>query len=194
MKLIVGLGNVGEPYEGTRHNAGWDAVGCLAQRHGVAPSAAVTAHRRRVAQYGEWRAGRETVRLVWPLTLMNASGEAVAAAAGWGVEPRDVLLVCDDVNLPVGALRLRAGGGDGGHHGVASCLAALGTEDVPRLRVGVGREPLPRDLTEFVLSTFDAGERPLIAEAMVRAAEACEAWVERGIDGAMNQVNLRQKL
>ena len=190
MKLIVGLGNAGAPYQGTRHNAGWGTVWRLAQRHGVSPSASRTAHRRRVAEYGDWCTGRETVRLVWPLTLMNASGEAVAA---WGVEPQDVLLVCDDANLPLGAVRLRAGGSDGGHHGLASCLAALGTEDVPRLRLGVGREALPRDLTEFVLSTFDAGERPLIADAMTRAAEACEAWVERGIEVAMNQVNLRQK-
>ena len=188
MKLIVGLGNAGTPYDGTRHNVGWDVVRAVAARHAAAWKTHTTG-RRRVARSGDWRAGQETVRLLLPLTLMNASGDAVAMAPRWGIEPHEILLMCDDVNLPLGQLRLRAGGGDGGHHGVASCLAALGTDAVPRLRIGVGRERLPNDLTDLVLSRFDADERPLIAAAMARAVEACEVWVERCIETAMNQVN-----
>lgn len=190
MKLIVGLGNDGAPYDGTRHNVGWDVVRAVAARHKTVWKTH-TASRRRVARSGDWRAGHETVRLLLPLTLMNASGDAVALAPRWGIEPHEVLLLCDDVNLPLGQLRLRAGGSDGGHHGLASCLAALGTDAVPRLRIGVGRERLPNELTNFVLSRFDADERPLIAAAMTRAVEACEAWVERGIETAMNRVNAR---
>ena len=187
MKLIVGLGNDGAPYEGTRHNAGWDAVRELAAAH----RAAWTAGRGRAALDSSWRAGGGTVRAVLPLTLMNASGQALAGVPRRAVAPHEILIVCDDVNLPLGQLRLRPSGSDGGHHGLASCLAALGTDAVPRLRIGVGVPRLPRDLTGFVLSTFDAEERPLIASAMARAVEACDLWVERGIEAVMNRVNAK---
>jgi len=126
------------------------------------------------------------VRLVMPLTMMNESGEALRATGG-AVE--DLLLVCDDVNLPLGTIRLRAQGGAGGHHGLESCLGVLGTEDVARLRIGVGREPLPRDLHDFVLSPFRSEERPVIACAIDEAVAACETWVREGIEGAMNRHN-----
>lgn len=101
----------------------------------------------------------------------------------------DILIVCDDVNIPLGTLRLRASGGPGGHHGLESCLAQLGTQDVPRLRVGVGRAGMPNDLTEFVLSAFDRDERPRLDEALARAVEACEVWIDEGIHAAMNTAN-----
>lgn len=123
---------------------------------------------------------------------MNASGEAVrAAATRWRVAPQDLLLVCDDVNLPLGRLRLRPKGSDGGHHGLASCLEALGAEEVPRLRVGIGVEPLPKDLTEFVLSPFRKAERSCLERALERAVEACEVWIEEGIHAAMNHANAK---
>ena len=105
------------------------------------------------------------------------------------MQPSDILIVCDDVNIPLGTLRLRASGGAGGHHGLESCLEHLGTDAVARLRVGVGREPLPKDLTDFVLSAFDPEEQPVLAQALDRAVEACEMWDRKGIDAAMNQVN-----
>ena len=121
-----------------------------------------------------------------PLTMMNESGEALRA-----VEPnaQDLLLICDDVNLPLGTIRLRPEGSAGGHHGLQSCLDALGTVEVARLRIGVGISPLPRDLEDYVLSRFRSTERPLIKQAIEQAADACEAWVREGIEVAMNRHN-----
>ncbi|HAM41601.1 MAG TPA: aminoacyl-tRNA hydrolase [Candidatus Omnitrophica bacterium] len=188
MKLIVGLGNEGGRYEGTRHNVGMEAVRQLARRHRVA-----WACRRPRSVYGDWHAPQGLIRLMCPLTMMNASGEAFTAAADWRVAPTDILILCDDVNLPLGRLRLRPGGSDGGHHGLASCLEALGTHEVPRLRLGVGCEPLPTDLTEFVLSPFTVEEQRLIDQAVKRATEACEVWAREGMPVAMNRVNVRNK-
>jgi PTH1 family peptidyl-tRNA hydrolase len=100
-----------------------------------------------------------------------------------------LLIVCDDVNLPLGTIRLRLQGSAGGHHGLQSCLEALGTEEVPRLRIGVGVEPLPADLDGFVLSRFSSAERPIAKQAVERAALACEAWVTEGMETAMNRYN-----
>jgi len=169
MKLIVGLGNPGPHYEQTRHNVGAMVVRRLARR----------------------RLGPD-VRLLVPDAMMNVSGEALARAA-LPERMEDLLLVCDDVNLPLGTLRVRPEGSDGGHHGLASCLQQLGTEAVPRLRVGVGSASLPKDLTEFVLSPFDPPERPVVEETLARAAEACELWAARGIEAAMNRVNVRRQ-
>ena len=121
-----------------------------------------------------------------PLVMMNESGDALRAL---NVAPPELLIVCDDVNLPLGSIRLRAQGGAGGHHGLQSCLEALGTEQVARLRIGVGVEPLPNDLTEFVLEQFHSTERPRVREAVAQAAEACEAWARDGIEAAMNHYN-----
>lgn len=189
MQLIVGLGNVGEPYADTRHNAGFMVVEQLAHRQGIGLSQRLVFGRRLAARWGEWRAARGTVRLLLPQTMMNLSGEALRAAGEWAVPPQQTLIVCDDVNLPLGRLRLRAQGSDGGQHGLASCLAALGTEEVPRLRVGVGAERLPKDLTAYVLSPFTAEERPAMRRAIEQAVEACEIWVNEGLATAMNRVN-----
>jgi PTH1 family peptidyl-tRNA hydrolase len=114
-------------------------------------------------------------------------------AAADGAGPADILVVYDDVNLPLGALRVRPGGGAGGHHGLASCLEALGTEAIPRLRIGVGSEAMPRDLAGFVLTEFDPSERPIIAQAVARAADACEWWVRDGIQTMMNKANQQER-
>ena len=201
MKVIVGLGNPGPEYEATRHNAGFMVVEALAKAHEISLKQRLTSGRRLLARWGEWRpesgarpgkderrAG-EAVRLMLPQTLMNLSGEALRAAASWSVAPHEWLIVCDDVNVPLGALRLRPKGSAGGQHGLASCLAALGTDEVPRLRIGIGNESLPRDLTEYVLSTFRPSERPVFRRTLAQAVEACDAWVAEGIDAAMNRVN-----
>ena len=190
MKLIVGLGNPGPRYATTRHNVGWMVVRELCRVHHVRLDRRGMAGRRLVARYGDGEVG-QTVRLLCPQTMMNCSGEALAVVKPWRVARADMLIVCDDVNLPLGTLRLKPKGSDGGHHGLASCLEHLGTDEVPRLRVGVGIQPLPKDLTEFVLSPFHKQERPLLEQVVTRAAEACEVWATDGIQAAMNRVNTR---
>ena len=144
---------------------------------------------RPAAVSGDYRNGSETVRLVMPLTMMNESGEALRAIQA---DPTELLVVCDDVNLPLGTLRLRPSGGDGGHHGLRHCLEALHTEAIQRLRVGVGVAPLPIDLTEFVLTSFRAAERPVMKHAIEQAADACELWMREGIEAVMNRYNKAQ--
>lgn len=193
MRLIVGLGNPGARYRGTRHNVGADIVRTLGARH-QARWQAVRRQGAVVARYAEWSAGRRRIRACVPETFMNVSGEALQAMRAWPVEPADLLLVLDDVNLPLGVLRMKPKGSAGGHHGLASCLAALQTEQVARLRVGIGVEPLPRDLTDFVLSPFRADERARLAQITAQAAEACERWATEGIDVAMTRVNRGHRL
>jgi len=126
--------------------------------------------------------------------MMNRSGEALVSAVNrWRVAPAKLLLVCDDVNLPLGTLRLRPQGSDGGHHGLASCLDALGTQEIPRLRIGIGIQPLPKDLTDFVLSPLKQKERVMLDAVLARAAEACALWVTEGIQAAMNKANARTR-
>lgn len=189
MTLVVGLGNVGTVYEHTRHNVGFEVVDALRRAHHASawePAASRYAH-------CTMRVKGTAVRLMKPLTMMNRSGDALRASVRrWRVTPEDILLVCDDVNLPLGALRLRPQGSDGGHHGLASCVEALGTQDVARLRIGIGIQPLPRDLTDFVLSPFDGKEHPLLEQALARAAEACELWATEGVAAAMNWANRPQ--
>ena len=192
MKLIVGLGNPGMTYHRTRHNVGFMVIDRLGRKHGVSLNQRQVNARdgRPAGVYGEYSLDREPVRLMMPLTMMNESGYALE---GIGLAPRDLLIVCDDVNLPLGALRLRPQGSSGGHNGLSSCLGALGTEDVPRLRIGVGTPDMPTDLKSFVLGNFPASERTVIDEALEQAAEACELWVKEGIELAMNRCNKVQE-
>ena len=192
MNVIVGLGNPGQTYHGTRHNVGFAVVQALADRHEVQLThrALHPVDGRPAGVFGDYEAGGKTVRLLMPLTMMNESGAALGAEAA---PPEDLLLVCDDANLPLGTLRLRAEGGAGGHHGLQSCLEALGTERVPRLRLGVGAPDMPRDLTDFVLSPFGSDERPVVRRMVAQALEACEAWVTEGMAAAMNRYNKAQE-
>ena len=189
MKWIVGLGNPGPEYARTRHSAGFLVVDQVAQRHGVRWKP-LSAGRRTIADVGTWAAGREAIRLVKPLTMMNGSGEALALLTP-PIDPAALLIVCDDTALPLGMLRIRPQGGNGGHNGLASCLAACGTEQVARLRVGIGLSAarMPDDLVGFVLAPFAAAERPVVDQMLTRAVEACELWVEKGLQMAMNHVN-----
>ena len=188
MNTIVGLGNPGHTYHDTRHNVGFRTIQVLADRHGVQIVQRTVNPRdeRPACVYGDYREGDEIVRLVMPLTMMNESGEALDVL---DAQLQHLLLVCDDVNLPLGTMRLRAQGSAGGHHGLESCLNTLGTEEVARLRIGVGIDPLPRDLHDFVLSPFHSTERPIITQAIEQAADACETWVKEGIEAAMNRYN-----
>jgi peptidyl-tRNA hydrolase, PTH1 family len=186
VKLVAGLGNVPESrYGGTRHNVGFDVLDLLARRHALsfepAPVRAVQAR---------WRRPDEAVWLLKPLTLMNLSGEAVGAACRYyKVAASDLLVVCDDVNLPLGRLRARGSGSEGGHNGLRSIVEHLDTIEFPRLRIGVGRGDARRDLADHVLSRFDPEEQPEIGAAVARAADAVETWLSAGLERMMNDFN-----
>ena len=186
MKLVVGLGNPGRPYAGTRHNVGFDVVDTLAERHRLdwesAPANAVLA---------KWRAA--SVLLAKPLTFMNLSGPAVGDLLRfYKVEFPDLFVVVDDVNLELGRLRARPSGSAGGHNGLKSIIAAFGSEDFARLRVGVGRGDDRRDLADHVLAKFDPEERTIVAEAVGRAADATELFIAEGIGPVMNRFNRKE--
>lgn len=185
MKLIVGLGNPGDEYRGTRHNVGFEVVDRLASRHGGGWEAAKVD-----GIIARCRIGSDPVMLLKPLTYMNLSGDAVQGLAHYfRIDAPDILIVADDVNLPLGRLRARKSGTEGGHNGLRSVILRLGTIDVPRLRVGVGRGDARRELADHVLSRFDADEIPGIEAAIARAADAAEAFVTDGIDVVMNRFN-----
>lgn len=184
MKLIVGLGNPGPRYAGTRHNVGFDVVDELARRRALvfeaSPADAVMARER----------GPDArLMLAKPLTFMNLSGRAVGALTKYyRVAPADVLIVADDVNLPLGRLRARRGGSDGGHNGLRSVIELLGTA-VARLRIGVDRGDRRRDLAGHVLARFERSELDTIGPAIVQAGDAAEVFVSDGIEAVMNRFN-----
>ena len=185
MKLVAGLGNPGGQYRGTRHNVGFEVVDLLARRHGLAfesaPADAVLA---------KWRTNGEVVLVAKALTFMNLSGPAIAELVRYyRVSLADLLIVSDDVNLPLGRLRLRPGGSEGGHNGLRSVADALGTVDYPRLRIGVGRGDAQRDLADHVLARFENDELSGIEGAIARAADAVEAWIQQGFETVMNAYN-----
>lgn len=182
-KLIVGLGNPGKDYEGTRHNVGYMAVAVLSKRHNIPVKA-----RRNRAQVGEGTIAGERVILARPMTFMNLSGEAVSGLMRryrLGIE--DLIVITDDVNLPVGRLRIRASGSAGGHKGLKSIIHSLGSEDFPRVRIGIGAPD--KGMVDYVLSRFTRDERPIIKAAVDRAADAVEAILSSGIEPAMNEYN-----
>ena len=189
MKLVVGLGNPGRPYEGTRHNVGFATVDLLAKRHGATWEAAPRGIEAFIAR---WRA--QDVVLAKPLTFMNNSGSAVQALLQfYKIEAPDSLVVFDEAQLETGRLRVRPDGSSGGHNGLKSVIASLGTEQVPRLRIGVGRGDGRRDLANHVLARFEPEEREAIADAIERAADAAETFVTDGPAVAMNRYNRKQE-
>ena len=184
MKAIVGLGNPGAQYKGTRHNVGFAVLDELARRASIefesAPADAVMAR---------WRRSDEVVLLVKPLTYMNLSGQAVGELARYfRIEPVDLLVVVDEVQLPLGKLRARARGSAGGHNGLKSVIAHLG-DNYGRLRLGVGRGDQRRDLADHVLARFDKDEAADAERMIVRAADAAETFITSGIAAVMNQFN-----
>ena len=192
MKLLVGLGNPGTKYRGTRHNIGFAVLDVVAQRAGVAfesaPADALVAKWRR-ARPADAAGDLETVLLAKPLTFMNASGEAVGDLLRYfKIAPADLLVVVDEVQLPLGKLRARARGSAGGHNGLKSVLTFLG-EEFPRLRVGVGRGDARRDLVDHVLSRFETDEAAEVDRMTVRAADAAEMFISDGIEATMNRFN-----
>jgi PTH1 family peptidyl-tRNA hydrolase len=187
MKLVVGLGNPGRAYEHTRHNAGWQVLDEFAKRRRAVFR---RSWRRPVQSAKTALEGAGALLLVKPLTYMNLSGDVLPALMRpAGLTPPDVVVVTDDIHLPLGQLRIRARGSAGGHNGLKSVIARLGTEDFARLRVGVGGQAEGRSLSEHVLERMDAGTRRDLAAAVSRAADALECLLVHGADRAMNEYN-----
>lgn len=184
MKLIVGLGNPGRKYEQTRHNIGFMVAAKVASLIGAGPS--------RVRFEGEMAEGATDQKLVilWPQTFMNASGKSVRKACDfYKLSPEELLVICDDLNLSAGKLRIRATGSAGGQKGLADIIRHLGTDGFPRLRIGIDRPPPGWETSDYVLGKFSKEERDKIEESTTRAAHAAIDWVKEGIGFAMNRYN-----
>ena len=183
-KLVVGLGNPGSKYEGTRHNIGFEVIDRLALGGSGARFS-----KKFEGQLGEVEIDFRRVLLLKPETFMNLSGRSVIPALRfYKLEPAELLVLCDDLNLPLGKIRLRKGGTDGGQKGLRDISAQLGTDDYARLRIGIGDRG-PIDAADFVLSRFRPAERPLIEDALIIATQAVAVWVAQGADAAMNRFN-----
>ena len=188
--LVVFLGNPGLRYEGTRHNAGFMTADAFARKKNIS----INRSRFR-ALTATCQIGDETVMLMKPQTYMNLSGEAVGQAARFYKIPADhVLVVSDDITLPIGALRIRTKGSAGGHNGLKNIISVLGSEDFPRIRIGVGAPPHPDyEMMDWVLSVFRNQDAADIAEAVSLAADAVECFITRGPEEAMNRYNRTKK-
>jgi PTH1 family peptidyl-tRNA hydrolase len=183
-KAVVGLGNPGRRYVGTRHNVGFVVLDLLAEG-----SRAGRFQDRFQAEVAEVSSAREKVLLVKPQTFMNLSGRSVRQVLDfYHLTPADVLVVCDDVHLPLGKLRVRARGSAGGHNGLRDIQAHLGTTEYARLRIGVGAAG-EGELVEHVLSRFRPSEQAVMSDAVEIAAQAVTVWIEQGTQACMNQYN-----
>jgi len=183
--LIIGLGNPGSEYAGNRHNVGFQCLDHLAQAHGLRFT-----RRESRAYVAEGEIAGRRVLLAKPRTYMNLSGKAVKALLSrYGLTPHDLLVIHDDLDLPLGRIRLRPQGGSGGHRGMRSIIEHLGTQDFPRLRVGIGRPPGSMDPADYVLSDFTPPEQEVMAEVYPQVREAIECLLREGIEVAMTRFN-----
>jgi PTH1 family peptidyl-tRNA hydrolase len=184
MKIVVGLGNPGPKYAGTRHNVGFEVIDYLAAAPGCS-----SFRERFEALVAEMKDADETILYVKPMTFMNLSGRAVRAVLDFYKEPvENLLVVCDDFNLPLGKLRVRVKGSHGGQNGLRNIQEHLGTDAYARLRIGVG-QPSVGEAIDHVLSRFKPSERPVIDEAIATAAQAVTVWQKSGIEACMNRFN-----
>ncbi len=185
MKLVVGLGNPGKKYDGTRHNVGFAVVDRLAAAPGVG-----SFQERFDADIAEWREDSERVLLLKPLTFMNLSGRAVRQTMDfYQVEVNDLLVICDDMALPLGKLRFRARGTHGGHNGLRDIQQHLGTNEYSRLRIGVDVPEGEKGAIDHVLGKFKPSEKPVIEDALQLAVQGVAKWVRQGVQECMNQYN-----
>jgi peptidyl-tRNA hydrolase, PTH1 family len=189
MKIVVGLGNPGAKYRGTRHNVGFEVAQELSNRHGGG-----TPSLKHEAELVEIFLAGEKVLLVAPQTYMNLSGRSVWPLVDFYKLPlEDLLVVCDDLNMDVGRLRLRAAGSAGGQKGLQNIIQQLGSQEFARLRIGIGRPPGRMNSADYVLARFLPEEREIIEETIKSAAYGVELWVKEGSEKAMNQINAASK-
>ncbi len=187
MKLVVGLGNPGAKYQGTRHNVGFEVIDRLVRETAAAPPKT-----KFDAEVWECLLASEKTLLLEPQTYMNRSGGSVQKAFDfYQIAADDLLIVCDDFNLPLGQLRIRAAGSDGGQNGLADILRCLGTQEIPRLRLGIGPVPPRWDPADFVLSKFAAQERTEIDLQVALAADAVKWWAAEGVTSTANKFNVK---
>lgn len=186
MFLIAGLGNPGRQYEKTRHNMGFDTIDELIERHRI-PQGGI-AHK---AMYGKGMIAGEKVLAVKPLTYMNLSGEAIREYVNYyKIDPEtELIVIYDDIDLEPGQIRIRKKGSAGGHNGIKSIIAQIGTQNFYRIKVGVGAKPKGWDLADYVLGRFSSEERELVDKAICDAADAVEMILKDGIEAAMNHYN-----
>ena len=189
MYLIAGLGNPTKEYDKTRHNAGFSVIDVLADRYRIDVS-----EKKHKALCGRGVIEGKKVLLLKPQTFMNLSGESIRAAADYyKIAPEEMVVIYDDISLEPGQLRIRLKGSAGGHNGIKNIIANLGTQDFPRIKVGVGAKPPRMDLADYVLSRFGAGEQKLMDEAFGEAAEAAVMMMTDGAERAMNHFNAKKK-
>ena len=189
MKLIVGLGNPGRIYKYTKHNVGFLALEEISKDNTI---------RMKIKKYGslvgQGKMFGEAVALLMPVTYMNMSGKAVAEAVKEEkMELKDLLVICDDINLRLGTIRMRIRGSAGGHKGLASIIESLGTGDFARLRIGIATDLIKGDITEYVLSPFKKKERKKVNEVIDLAKDAISLWIKNGPEPAMNKYNVRNR-
>ena len=185
MAIIAGLGNPGRKYENTRHNIGFEVVERLGKAVGVGEP-----QEKFDAYHGKYQYSGQPLVLLKPLTYMNDSGRSVAAAMKFYKTPTDrLLLICDDLALPLGKLRMRRGGSSGGQKGLQSTIERVGSSDFARLRIGIGSTPPGWDTADYVLSRFSPSERPTVDAAVEAAVDATLCWLTDGVETAMNRFN-----
>lgn len=189
MFIIAGLGNPSKEYDKTRHNAGFDTVDYLADRHGI-----YMGEKKHKALTGKGVIGGEKVLLLKPQTFMNLSGESLRSAVDYyKATAQELIVIYDDISLEPGQLRIRLKGSAGGHNGIKNIIAHLGTQEFPRMKVGVGAKPPKMDLKDYVLSRFSKGEQEQMDQAFTEAAKAVAVMITEGPERAMNQFNTRKK-
>jgi PTH1 family peptidyl-tRNA hydrolase len=199
MRLVVGLGNHGSEYVGTRHNIGFDVIDSLAGKLGVSGEFNRVAKTKFEAlaievPYMKLDGQPEKILLLKPLTYMNASGRSVQSAmAFYQLAPGEIMIVLDDLALPCGKIRLRAGGSSGGHNGLRDIERAIGTSDYPRLRIGIDPAPPQMRGKDYVLGRFSPEQRELMKPAIVKATSAITTWIDKGITLAMTQFNADER-
>lgn len=189
MYLIAGLGNPTKEYDKTRHNVGFSVLDVLADKYGIDVS-----ERKHRAYCGKGIIEGQKVLLVKPQTFMNLSGESLRSAVDYyKIAPEDIIVIYDDISLEPGQLRIRQKGSAGGHNGIKNIIAQLGTQEFPRIKVGVGAKPPRMDLADYVLSRFSKGEQELMDAAFREAAEAAVMMMTDGAERAMNHYNAKKK-
>ena len=189
MYLIAGLGNPTREYEKTRHNVGFEAIDILADKAGT-----TVTEKKHKALYGTGYIGGQKVILAKPQTYMNLSGESIREIADfYKIEPENIIILCDDINLSEGQLRIRLKGSAGGHNGLKNIISHLGTQEFPRIRIGVGEKPRGMDLADYVLGRFPKEQQAVMEEAYRDAADAACMMIEEGADAAMNHYNRKHK-